>query len=372
MIKNQEIEINKYKNIYFYLRDTILIFVAILFIFFIFNNPQISVNGVSKGLYICGNVIIPSLFPFIVLCNFISLSPMVKVISKILLPITQNIFNLPANVGYIVFISFIGGYPMGAKLISEALKKEEIDVNMANRLLCFCINAGPAFVITAIGYIGYGSKKIGVYLLISHLLGSITIGIILGIIGKFSNSKIVNVTEYKYLKYSEAFVRSVSDGGNAILNISCFVIIFSVITEIIKSKIRNNIFNNILLSFLELTVSMNDVVSLNGMTSFLMCSFLISFSGISVIFQIFYFIKDYNVNKKNLFIFRIIHGFISAFFMYLILILFGNVIDTSGVVFKNNLQLFQLSPFISTTIFVLSLSFIVCSYNEFFEKDQYY
>ena len=341
------------------IKNILFVVLILIFIFFIFKSPNIIYQGVNEGLNICINIIIPSLFPFMVICNFICLSPIVNLISNIFRPITKYIFRLPSNVGCLIFMSFIGGYPMGAKLISEFLEKKQISKEIANRLLCFCVNAGPAFVITAIGHMIYNNKKIGVYLLISHILSSIIIGFILGLFynkNKFNkyNNKIIS------LNFSNAFVKSVVDAIYSIINISSFVIIFSVIILIIKNIFKfNNIIINILLSFLEITVGLKDIVKLDNSLSLLLASFLISFSGLSIICQVFYFIKDYNLDKKKIFIFRIIHGLISVVIIYFIIYFNQDIIFTNIILNNNKIKVFNISPFISIVVFLLSFNFII-------------
>ena len=372
MIKNQGIMVNNiYQQIFNFIKNLFFIIIVSLFIFFIFKNPKIISKGVSKGLNLCVDIIIPSLFPFMVICSFIAVSPIMIVLSKIFKPVTKYIFNLPSDVGCLIFISFIGGYPIGAKAISELLYKKEITEKIANRLLCFCVNAGPAFVITAIGYMMYGSKKIGCYLLISHILGSIVIGSVLGLFNKDIDKKERSEIYITSLKYSQAFVKAVVDSSFGIISISSFVVIFSVITVLIKNIFANNEFVNILLSFLEITVGMKDIMNLNGILSILLCSFLISFSGFSVICQILYFIKDYNLNKTRFLIFRIIHGFISAGIIYLILFFSKDTRYTSVVLYDKEIEFFDISPFLSSVILLISFCFIIFSYSEFFEENKF-
>ncbi|MBP0979078.1 MAG: hypothetical protein J6C55_00300 [Oscillospiraceae bacterium] len=364
MIKNKYINKTNQDKIFFnIIKNIFFVSLILIFIFFIFRSPDIIYKGVSEGFNICINIIVPSLFPFMVICNFICLSPIVNLISRFLSPITKYIFRLPSNVGCLIFMSFIGGYPMGAKLISEFLSQKQISRETANRLLCFCVNAGPAFVITAIGYMIYNNKKTGVYLLISHILGSIIIGFILGCF----NNKNSNKNKYNKiisLSYSQAFVKSVVDSIYSIINISSFVIIFSVIILVIKNIFRFNNIINILLSFLEITVGLNDIVKLDNSLSLLLASFLISFSGISIICQVFYFIKDHDLDKKKIFIFRIFHGLISVIIIYFIIYFNQDIIYTNIILDNNKIQVFNISPFISFVIFLLSLSFIIFSYSE--------
>jgi hypothetical protein len=131
-------------------------------------------------------------------------------------------------------MSFIGGYPMGARMVSEMLDKNQISKRVGERLIYFCVNAGPAFVVTAIGHVMWNDRTIGLIFLISHIMGSILIGFLLNV---FSRDRSFNREEKTLdvrLDYSSAFVKSVSDAVQVIIGICAFVVTFSVIITVFK------------------------------------------------------------------------------------------------------------------------------------------
>ena len=113
--------------------------------------PQSSAQGARDGLTLCAGVVIPSLFPFVVLACFLTNSGLGELISRPLSPITRYILKLPSSCGCAVIMSMLGGYPVGAKMISGLLEQKKIDKAQASRMLCFCVNAGPAFLIGTVG-----------------------------------------------------------------------------------------------------------------------------------------------------------------------------------------------------------------------------
>ena len=370
MIKKQDIKA--------FAHNFLIISLIIICVFLIFKDQTIVSTSVAKGLSMCVNIIIPSLFPFMIICNFINLSPIVKIVSKLFSPITRFIFRMPEKTGSLIFMSFIGGYPTGSKMISDAISIGNISAELGDVLLCFCVNAGPAFVITSIGYLMLGSKRIGLLLLFSHILGSIIIGIILGARSKnkYLNKDIKN-QKWTSLPYSEAFVKSVIDSGYAVLNICCFVIIFWVITNLIKghlhisSLLYKDIFYTVL-SLLEITVGMNDIVKINGFISILISSFLISFSGISVICQVFFFMSGHKFNKNKFIVFRIFHGLISSIITAILINFVGDIQYTlATTIFDPKIELYTISPFMSLVILALSLNFIMFTYNEIIQSNYF-
>ena len=80
--------------------------------------PQSSAQGARDGLTLCAGVVIPSLFPFVVLACFLTNSGLGELISRPFSPITRYILKLPSSCGCAVIMSMLGGYPVGAKMSS--------------------------------------------------------------------------------------------------------------------------------------------------------------------------------------------------------------------------------------------------------------
>ena len=108
--------------------------------------PAISASGAKEGLMLCGSIIIPSLFPFTFCVMFINKSGILKFL-KPLNPITQFLFHLNYYEFSLFLLSLIGGYPLGAKLLNQS----GINDKKAKIMINYCINAGPAFVVLAVG-----------------------------------------------------------------------------------------------------------------------------------------------------------------------------------------------------------------------------
>ena len=108
-------------------------------------------NGASNGISYCLYTLVPSLFPFMVLSSFIIHSGISKFIGKLLQPVIQFLFYLPGSAGSVIIMSMIGGYPVGARGCMSLLEQGAITQKQAQRMLYFCVNAGPAFIISVVG-----------------------------------------------------------------------------------------------------------------------------------------------------------------------------------------------------------------------------
>lgn len=147
-------------------------------------------QGVRCGLAVCGEVVIPSLFPFMVLANFIASGNGADYLSKPFSGAVKWLFRLPDKAVASVLLSFIGGYPVGAALASKLYTRREITLCDAECMLTFAVNASPAMVIFAVGNGMLGSAQLGALLYGVHILAAVINGIVFSrILNHMSKSK---------------------------------------------------------------------------------------------------------------------------------------------------------------------------------------
>ena len=195
--------------------------------------PEISMKGVKRGLLICTNQIVPALFPFCVISTFLVNSDIINVFAKAFAPF-MKLFNLPDVCAGAVLLSFTGGYPVGAITANSMYEKGEITKDEYKRLLLFCVNAGPAFVIGAVGNAILKSVKAGMILFLSLTLSGIITGILSGYTAQGEEIK-ENKKQKSIYNLSEAFVKSVSCASNTIINVCAWIVLFSCALEFADS-----------------------------------------------------------------------------------------------------------------------------------------
>ena len=256
--------------------------------------PSVCAEGAKSGLKICSDILIPAIFPFAV--------PVLFLIG------TQLFINSKHKLLMIFILSTLGGYPIGAKLISQVCIQQGIDKDTARNILPFCVNAGPAFIVVAIGKGLLGSVELGYILLISHILSSTVIALIfMPDICKKNEQLLYKATKNFY----ENFVACVHEASSACISICAYVVFFSVINEYIlyfSDKIQPIGF---LLYFTEVTSALKQTDNIYFM------SFLLGFAGLSIHMQIFSITSEIRPNIINFIFFRMIHGALSAVMTFL-------------------------------------------------------
>ncbi len=281
-------------------------------------------QGVRTGLSVCAGTVIPSLFPFMVLAGLIASTKAGTQLSQAVSTVTKRILGLPEALGAVLLMSFIGGFPVGAKMLSTMLERHQIDSRTASLALCYCVNAGPSFLISAVGAAMLGSLRAGVILLSAQILSAL---IVCGVVSRRKKAAIPPLTTPQMT--SGAFVEAVRGAASGMLGICAFITAFSALTALLKAlgifdaacsalahlfpQLGVSFFSALFTGLLEVTNGCKAAAALHTQTGFVLCAFLISFSSLSISFQIqSCFSNGCGVKFTPYYLSRLIHGGITA------------------------------------------------------------
>ena len=131
-------------------RLSTLIFVGFcLVILILFGNTAI--EGAKNGINICLQTVIPSLFPFLFLSSILtgSLSATGHQRSSVVC----RLYSIPKGSQGILLTGLLGGYPVGAKCVGDAVSQSKLSPADAERMIVFCNAIGPSFLFGMIGSI---------------------------------------------------------------------------------------------------------------------------------------------------------------------------------------------------------------------------
>lgn len=347
---------NIYKLTKYFLPKVIVLLLIIGIIIF----PNDSIEAAANGIHIWVNILMPSLLPFIIGANLIVSLRVVDIIGAIINPITQLVFNISGKSALVFAISAVSGYPVGARLASDLRLKQDISQYEGQRLVSFCSTSGPLFIIGAVAVGMLKDASLGYVMLICHYLGAITVGLLFRRYGneKRRRSNITIVNNIKYIintpekdGFFISFGNAVISGVNTLLAVGGFVIIFSVVFKILTLF---NVIDGIssvvcfLLSFLgitkevcsafisglfEITIGCNNIANITYIPEAIkasLCSFIIGFSGLSILAQCCSFIAKTDINT-NIYIFnKFLHGTFAALYTFLLYPLSKNYLPVSN------------------------------------------
>ena len=337
-----------------YLKEKSISIIFILYLFFLVLFTKSNFNAAKKGITLWANNVVPSLFPFFVAVELLKHTNLIYFLSIKLDKYMKPIFYLPGVASFPFVMGLISGYPVGAKIVSDLYSNNLCTQKEAERMLAFTNNSGPLFIIGTVGCSFYSNTSIGILLLISHILSSICVGIILGIISriksatnKFTAHSTQSASVNNFSSLLQDDIKIADLGGilgsaivsaiKSILMIGGFVTIFSVILSILNntkiltiiSYFISNIFHinpdyivGLLTGFLEFTNGLYKISTINNKMlsiNLIISSFIIGFGGISVTLQVLNIISKNKLSIKAYIFGKLLHGTISALFTFLIL-----------------------------------------------------
>ncbi|MBS5949606.1 MAG: sporulation integral membrane protein YlbJ [Clostridium sp.] len=345
----------------------LITFLIILFVI----NLESSIGAAISGAKLAFTAILPTIFPFTVICNLLICYDGITLYSKILGPLICKPLGLSNNCSFPIVASFICGYPLGAKYASDIYNLGFIHKKEYERLLNIASNAGPIFILGAISVSMLNDIRYGYILLIANYLSTIIIGIITRKKEDIRNipSKKVN---FENKPFGTNLKFAIEGALNTTLNISAFVILFSVIISIIKSNTlisaafinlsqyfnsASEIIYNLLLGSIEFTNGAKLIASTNIAISLKLSliSFILCFSSLSIIAQVASFISKDNPNFKKYIFLKFIQGIIG----FIITFISSNIILKSIKTFNSNYS--YNSNIITLKTFILILSLLIAT-----------
>lgn len=286
----------------------------------LFLKPQICAAGVQNALKLCAETLVPSLFPFMILSGFFLRSGLCTLCGAWLSPVTTRLFRLPGESAGVLLLAMVGGFPVGIKMTANLLESRKISQKQAKRMCLFCFNAGPAFVLSAVGAGLYGSTRVGGVLFGALCLSALTVGIVL----RFTAPKPAENTKkgescVLHIRLSAAFTQSVSEGMQVTLQICAWVALFGGISALLKSLPLPEAMHRALLYVTEVS---NGVNAAAGHLPLPAVAALLSFGGLAVHCQVLADLTRCGVSYLHFFCARTVGAALSAVYCLLLLYVF--------------------------------------------------
>lgn len=296
----------------------------------LFSGTNLS-EGIRRGLFLCSYSVIPALFPFMALSVFICRSSAAEFFSKLFRPITK-LLKIPENCGGILLAAAIGGYPAAAKCINDSVCGGFLDRKTASRMLCFCVNAGPPFLISAVGIGVFGSIRTGFLLFAAQFLSSAIIAVLLSCFSKKPETCREHYSTI-YRSNSALIVESIISAAESCFRMCAFIVIACGVLEIsfggaVFGFAENKpLLKAIFSGFFEVTAGVFSCAEIEGLASVIAAGAIASFSGISVILQVAAVTEESKIPLFSFIISRFFHAGLTAFLLRIFLLLSGETAE---------------------------------------------
>lgn len=315
--------------------------------------PEAVASGISRGLSICSSVIIPSLFPFLVLGGFLSKSGVANAIGRHLERITRLLFGLPGCCAAGILIGFVGGYPAGGAVVGELTRSGQITREEGQRMLSFCVCGGPGFIISTIGAGLMGSTAFGFILFAAHIAAAMFLGVFSAPVDSRKKKSAI-VSHRPCVSVAAAFVESVTAACQSLLSMCGFILLFSGFLALLDTFIPsdNRTLSALLCCLLEVSCGCVAAAKLGSLAPFFL-GVAVGFGGLSVHCQLASSLVGTGVLTTRFWLSRLVHGFLTATLTLLLLRLIPITMPVFGTSSTPVIQ--AVSHHVGISVFLLML-----------------
>lgn len=275
-----------------YLGSGTAIFVLCIFLFILlFIDSEIASEQMRRGMRICFDTLVPSLFPFMVISELLVHSGACEPVSRLTRKPMEALFGVSGKCASALLLGIVCGFPVGAKAAASLYSRGDISKQDCEHLLSFCNFPSAPFVIFAVGEGMFGSKDVGILLYCFTLFSGLLYGILFRRKGGKSDNIKASKSVFNNEKTLSLFSSSVVSAAASVISVCAFVTFFTCIVGCVSSLFgaaSSSPLRALLFSFFELTSGCAACTSINDpRLAIILAAAACGWSGLSVFLQIY-------------------------------------------------------------------------------------
>ncbi len=274
-----------------------LVFIVALFV----KNSQLAIEFVNKGLLLCARVMIPTLFPFMVIAEIIVRSGVGEMLSRPLCRALRPALGVGEEGMCALTLGVLCGFPVGARTASAYYRNGKLSKRELHQIICCGNIPSSAFVVGAVGTGLFGDVRLGWILFTMALCAAFLTGCIFRKIlphgGNWDaipsrSGKTTPGRETDFSFHLGMFSESVTGAASSMLNVCATVILFSALigclTSFCDALLLPPVVRTLVFGLFEMTTGVCEASALSGgTTALLLCAAFLGWAGLSVHCQIF-------------------------------------------------------------------------------------
>lgn len=196
-------------------------------------SPKAVFTGASEGLLLWFQIILPTLFPFLLVTNLLLATGNMHLISSAFGTVLTRIFHVSSNGSFAVVTGFLCGYPMGAKTAADLSVSGYISKEEGQYLLSFCNNSSPVFILNFVVWKTLGNDALLIPTLVILMISPMIVSLFTRKKYRFENQK-----EVHCIKASWSFQEidgCIMDSFETLVKVGGYIILFSVLLSLFES-----------------------------------------------------------------------------------------------------------------------------------------
>lgn len=295
--------------------------IVIFFILLLLKNPEIATRCINGGVSLCLRTVIPALFPFMILTELLLSCGFAEGFGKHLGTPVATLFGITRQSAAVVFLGFICGFPVGARMAVGLYDRNVISKKECERLLGFSNLPSIAFLVSAVGSSLYQSKRFGTVL----WLCCMTSAVLVGICTRKKEAPTWKAPTYAKPAIGISSVTSaVASASSAMISVCAYILFFGTVlgclSHVLDRFSAPPVLRVLLYGFFEMTSGVNAAADFgNQRMSAILCALAVGWSGLSVHLQLMTLCDGRGLCYRPYFIMRAAQAVICAVLVMLLL-----------------------------------------------------
>lgn len=263
---------------------------TLFFLLLFLKNSALSQEAVRRGISLCLESLIPSLFPCMVLSEILlSLIEGQQEIARLLTPVGRFLGLTPLGTTALL-LGLLSGFPIGARAACHLYDKGQIGRTEAERILRYGTIPSSGFLIGTVGSGLYRDIRFGITLYLTLLFSTLFVARLEKSIKKYKPTPPPLASACLHsspVRFSRIFTNAVTGAANGGLLVSAYVLFFSALGSALDAVLGSGNLSGegraFLFCLLELSSGMQLTATLpSRLLGTVLAAFAAGWSGISV------------------------------------------------------------------------------------------
>lgn len=188
--------------------------------------------SVEEALDLCARSVVPALFPFLVVTSALLSLGFGELAAPWLAGLMEPLYRVPGAGSAALVLGLVGGYPIGASTAAQLCRAGLVSREEGERLLTFCNNSNPVFLISVLGVGVFGSVRTGIWLWLIHLLSALLTGLLFrGRARPARRRQLTRPPAFRAVSAPAALVEAVAASLRGMASVCAFVVFFYVLAR---------------------------------------------------------------------------------------------------------------------------------------------
>ncbi len=277
-----------------------------------------SADAARDALSLCARIVIPSLFPYMVVSSMTVSLGAEEIMGRPLRPLLCRILRLPDAAAGAFLLGTLCGFPIGVRAASALYARGKLTKEEAERLAAIANNVSPAFLVGVVGAVYWHSAAFGALLYAVQLLAALLIGAVYARSAPRpwdAAAEKERRTAPKAADWAAAFTASVGEAASSVVTVCGFVVFFSCLFSAFSSIARSVGLDGAVLwaaPFFEMTAGVGRAAAHGGSLGLFLTGFAVGWGGLSVCAQAEAFAAPHGLSLRRMLAAKLLQGCVTG------------------------------------------------------------